>query len=114
MPIQRPVRTQAPIPSPTDLVADGIEGTIPGVQTLELAGVFALVGITVFLMRAHLANLNDAPLPLRLAVGFGVGALIGLFMLVRGTDVIPDGQSGGESITRRIPAAIRGHVPRFA
>ena len=53
-------------------------------QTLELAGVFALVGITVFLMRAHFANLDDAPLPLRLAVGFGVGALIGLFMLVRG------------------------------
>ncbi len=60
-------------------------------QTLELAGVFALVGITVFLMRAHLANLNDAPLPLRLAVGFGVGGLIGLFMLVRGTDFLPDG-----------------------
>ena len=59
-------------------------------QTLELAGVFALVGITMFLLRTHFANLDRAPLPLRLAVGFGAGALIGLFMLVRGTDVLPD------------------------
>ena len=59
-------------------------------QTLELAGVFALVGIAMFLMRTHFANLDQAPLPFRLAVGFGAGALIGLFMLVRGTDVLPD------------------------
>ena len=59
-------------------------------QTLELAGVFALVGIAAFLMRTQFANLNHAPLPVRLAVGFGVGALIGLFMLVRESDVLPD------------------------
>lgn len=59
-------------------------------QTLGLAAIYALVGIAAFLFRARLANLDEAPLQLRLAVGFGLGALIGLFILARGLDLLPD------------------------
>lgn len=59
-------------------------------QALELAGVFTLVGITAFLLRGRVANFKGAPIGLQLVVGFSVGALIALFMLVMETDVLPD------------------------
>ncbi len=59
-------------------------------QALELAGVCALIGMAAYSLRRRLSNLNDEPLGFKLAVGFGVGAIIALFMLVRGTDFMPD------------------------
>lgn len=59
-------------------------------QLLLLTGVFALVGIVALLLRGRLANLSEAPLGFRLAVGFGVGSLIALAMIVRRIDVLPD------------------------
>ena len=61
------------------------------VQTLELAAVYTLVGVAIYLLRARLAKLEEAPIGWRLAVGFAVGALIALFMFVKGVDVLSDG-----------------------
>ncbi len=59
-------------------------------QALELAGVCALIGMAAYSLRGRLANLNEEPLGFKLAVGFGIGAIIALFMLVRKIDLLPD------------------------
>lgn len=59
-------------------------------QGLEVAGIYALIGIAVILLRQRLRDLDEAPLGLRLAAGFAVGAVIAAPILMRGTNLIPD------------------------
>ena len=59
-------------------------------QNLEIAAVVVLFGAAAFLLRRRLRTLDDAPLGVRLGVGFSLGGLIALFVLVRGLDILPD------------------------
>ena len=60
-------------------------------QILELIVVYALIGVTAYLLRGRLAGLNNAPIALRLGVGFVVGAVLVFPLLVKsGVDVVPD------------------------
>jgi hypothetical protein len=61
------------------------------VQTLELFAVYALVALTVYLLRGQLASLDDAPLGWRLSAGCAVGAVLAFLPFVQGVDVLPDG-----------------------
>ena len=57
---------------------------------LIVTWVYAIVGMVAILLRRRLANLDEAPLGLRLAVGFGVGVLFCLPVIVDEVNIVPD------------------------
>ena len=59
-------------------------------QGLEVAGIYALIGIAVILLRQRIPDLDKAPLGVRLAAGFAVGTVVAAPILMRGTNLIPD------------------------
>ena len=59
-------------------------------QGLEIAGLYVLLGLTVYALRHRIPELNSAPVAVRLAVGTLVGISLSLPILVRGTNLVPD------------------------
>jgi hypothetical protein len=66
--------------------------TIPQpMQGFEIAGLYALIGLAVYALRHRIPELNAAPVWVRLAIGTAVGIILCVPILVRGTNLVPDG-----------------------
>ena len=74
-------------------------------QGFEIAGLYALVGLAVYAVRHRIPELTTAPVALRLAVGTVVGLALGVPILVRGTNLVPD---------RLEPAVVIGIIAALA
>jgi hypothetical protein len=60
-------------------------------QGFEIAGLYALIGLAVYALRHRIPELNEAPVAVRLAVGTVVGLTLCVPILVRGSNLVPDG-----------------------